>query len=75
MPPLPDQIQQRPGHPPEGGMNALIAGHFGVPVVMISGDDAAVREVSDMLGPIEGAVVVCRRGGNDCLSAKRGAYR
>ena len=41
----------------EGGMNALIAGHFGVPVVMISGDDAAVREVSDMLGPIEGAVV------------------
>jgi D-amino peptidase len=41
----------------EGGLNALIAGHFGVPVVMISGDDAAVREVSDMLGPIEGAVV------------------
>jgi D-amino peptidase len=41
----------------EGGINALMAGHFGVPVVMISGDDAAVREVSDMLGPIEGAVV------------------
>ncbi len=41
----------------EGGMNALIAGHFGVPVVMISGDEAAVREVSDMVGPIEGAVV------------------
>ncbi|NCF72937.1 MAG: hypothetical protein GWP67_05475 [Gammaproteobacteria bacterium] len=41
----------------EGGINALIAGHFGVPVVMISGDDAAVREVSDMVGPIEGAVV------------------
>jgi len=41
----------------EGGMNALIAGHFGVPVVMISGDEAAVREVTDMLGPIEGAVV------------------
>lgn len=41
----------------EGGMNALIAGHFGVPVVMISGDHAAVREVSDALGPIEGAVV------------------
>ncbi len=41
----------------EGGFNALIAGHFGVPVVMISGDEAAVREVSEMLGPIEGAVV------------------
>ena len=41
----------------EGGINALIAGHFGVPVVMISGDDAAVREVTDMVGPVEGAVV------------------
>jgi D-amino peptidase len=41
----------------EGGINALIAGHFGVPVVMISGDDAAVQEVTDMVGPIEGAVV------------------
>jgi len=41
----------------EGGINALIAGHFGVPVVMISGDDAAVREVTDMVGPMEGAVV------------------
>lgn len=41
----------------EGGINALIAGHFGVPVVMMSGDDAAVKEVSDMLGPIEGAIV------------------
>ena len=41
----------------EGSINALIAGHFGVPVVVISGDEATVREVSDMLGPIEGAVV------------------
>ena len=41
----------------EGGINALIAGHFGVPIVMISGDDAAVREVTDMVGPIEVAVV------------------
>jgi D-amino peptidase len=41
----------------EGGINALIAGHFGVPVVMISGDEAAVREVTEMVGPIEGAVV------------------
>jgi len=41
----------------EGGINALIAGHFGVPIVMISGDDAAVREVTDMVGPVEGAVV------------------
>lgn len=41
----------------EGGFNAAIAGHFDVPVIMISGDDAAVKEVSDLLGDIEGAVV------------------
>lgn len=41
----------------EGGINALIAGYFGVPVVMISGDEAAVCEVSDMVGPIEKAIV------------------
>lgn len=41
----------------EAGINALIAGHFGVPVVMISGDDATVQEVTDTIGPIEGAVV------------------
>jgi len=42
---------------PEGGINAAIAGHFGVPVVMVSGDDAAVTEVSHIVGDIEGAVV------------------
>jgi D-amino peptidase len=41
----------------ESGINAAIAGHFGVPVVMISGDDAAVGEAQQLIGPIEGAVV------------------
>ena len=41
----------------ESGINAAIAGHFGVPVVMISGDDAAVAEAQRIIGPIEGAVV------------------
>lgn len=41
----------------EGSWNAAIAGHFGVPVVMISGDDAAVAEVRSQIGNIEGAVV------------------
>jgi D-amino peptidase len=41
----------------EGGLNAATAGHFGVPVVMISGDDAVVDEVRGLLGDIEGAVV------------------
>ncbi|MGH7471253.1 MAG: M55 family metallopeptidase [Longimicrobiales bacterium] len=42
---------------PEAGINAAIAGHFGVPVVMISGDDAAVEEARALLGDVEGAVV------------------
>ncbi len=42
---------------PEAGINAAIAGHFNVPVIMISGDDAIVREAQKLLGPIEGAVV------------------
>jgi D-amino peptidase len=41
----------------ESGMNAAIAGHFGVPVVMVSGDDAAVGEVLAMVPGAEGAVV------------------
>ena len=42
---------------PEAGISAAIAGHFGVPVVMISGDDAAVAEAQALIGDIEGAVV------------------
>lgn len=39
----------------EGSWNAAIAGHYGVPVVMISGDDAAIAEVRQVVGPIEAA--------------------
>lgn len=42
---------------PEAGLSAAIAGHFGVPVVAISGDDVAVAEAQALLGKIEGAVV------------------
>ena len=42
---------------PEAGLSAAIAGHFGVPVVAISGDDVAVAEAQALLGRIEGAVV------------------
>ena len=41
----------------EGGLNAAIAGHFNVPVIMISGDDAVVKETQALLGDVEGAVV------------------
>ena len=41
----------------ESGFNAALAGHFGVPVVMISGDDAIVEETRRYVGDVEGAVV------------------
>jgi D-amino peptidase len=41
----------------EGSWNAFIAGYFGVPVIMVSGDDAAVQEVRSLVGEIEGAEV------------------
>jgi D-amino peptidase len=39
----------------EGSWNAAIAGHFGVPVVMMSGDDAAIAEVRKAVGNLEAA--------------------
>ncbi len=39
----------------EGSWNAAIAGHFNVPVVMMSGDDAAIAEVRSVIGNIEAA--------------------
>lgn len=41
----------------EAGFNAAVAGHFGVPIAMISGDDAIVAEAKRYIGDLEGAVV------------------
>ena len=41
----------------EAGLNAAIAGHFNVPVIMVSGDDAVVKETQSLLGDVEGAIV------------------
>jgi len=41
----------------EAGVNAAIAAQFGVPVVMITGDDAIVEETKQRLGAIEGVAV------------------
>jgi len=42
---------------PESGINAAIAGYFGVPIVAISGDNVAVAEAQALIGNMEGAVV------------------
>ena len=41
----------------EGMWVAMVAGHFDVPVIMISGDDIATKEVKDFLGNVETAIV------------------
>lgn len=41
----------------EAAFNAAIAGHFGVPVVLISGDDAIAAEAKRTIGDLETAMV------------------
>jgi D-amino peptidase len=41
----------------EAGINAAIAAQYGVPVVMITGDDAIVTETKQRLGNLEGVIV------------------
>ncbi len=42
----------------EFGINAAIAGHFGAPVTLVTGDDKAVRQVRELLGEQVVGVVV-----------------
>jgi D-amino peptidase len=52
---------------PEAGWNALIAGHYGVPVAFVSGDQAVCSQVEGLFGEVEtvavkgaiGAAAVC----------------
>ena len=41
----------------EYGLNAAVAGHFDVPVIMVSGDQTACAQIAELLGDIEMAVV------------------
>ena len=41
----------------EAGINAGVAGYFGVPVGLTTGDDKVAQEVTTLLGPVETAVV------------------
>src|SRR5947209_9020120 len=51
----------------EFGINALVAGHFGVPVTLVTGDDKAVAQVRDLLG--EQVVGVAVKEGYSTFSA------
>ena len=50
-------IKLNGGYVMEAVFNAAIAGHFGVPVLFISGDRAAVTELQKTLPQVEGVVV------------------
>lgn len=51
----------------EYGMNALVAGHFGVPVTLVTGDDKAVAQTKDLLG--DGVIGVEVKKGYSTTSA------
>jgi D-amino peptidase len=42
---------------PEAGFNGAIAGHFGVPVVFLSGDQTITKQAITLFGPIEAVAV------------------
>ena len=41
----------------EAGLNSMVAGHYGVPVLMLTGDKAAVEDARTVLGDFEGVAV------------------
>src|SRR5215475_15702628 len=41
----------------EAGINALVAAHYGVPVVLVTGDDCACTETAELIPGIHAAVV------------------
>jgi len=58
------------GHPlGETGLNAALAGYFGVPVVLVTGDKLLVEEATALLGTVEGVAVKesCGRYAARCL--------
>jgi D-amino peptidase len=52
---------------PETGINALLAGHYGVPVVFVAGDQAICDEALEILGKVE--CVATKQGIGDLQSA------
>src|SRR5574339_376104 len=54
----------------EYGLNGALAGHFGVPVIMVSGDQTACAQVTELLGDMETAVVkqATSRFAAECLA-------
>ncbi|HZU75379.1 MAG TPA: M55 family metallopeptidase, partial [Dehalococcoidia bacterium] len=57
----------------ETGLSASVAGHFGVPVALVTGDDAAIRDAEHILPPHVGVSVkrgISRLGGESLSPVK-----
>ncbi len=54
----------------EYGLNGAVAGHFGVPVIMVTGDQTACAQVVEILGEMDTAIVKQASGrfAAECLS-------
>ena len=54
----------------EYGLNGAVAGHFGAPVIMVSGDQTACAQVTELLGSVETAIVkqASSRFAAECLA-------
>lgn len=61
----------------ETGLNALLCGHYGTPVLMVSGDRAVCEEALDLLGAIETVAVkeATGRSAARCLPPEVAAER
>jgi D-amino peptidase len=40
----------------EAALSSAVAGHFGVPVILVTGDSEVIKETQALLGDVEGAV-------------------
>jgi len=60
----------------ETGINALVAAEYGVPVVLVSGDDVMVREAREQLGPhVVGVVTKWAIGRNAAITLSPAVVR
>lgn len=59
----------------ETGINAAVAGHFGVPVGLVTGDEAVCAEARELLGEVQTAAVKEARGRQSALCAPQSATR
>ncbi|MEI7845806.1 MAG: M55 family metallopeptidase [Chloroflexota bacterium] len=54
----------------EFGLNGALAGYYGVPVIMVTGDQTACSQTAELLGPVEMAIVKTATGrfSAECLT-------